>query len=199
MRTEILLVRHGQVDSAWRNRIYGCLDVPLSDHGRWEARRAASYLEREPVEAVISSGLARTRYGAAWIARTRGLEVRHDADLRELDRGDWCGLSFEGLDAHEPGAFADWRKHAWTASPPKGESMGDLAKRAWPVLDDLAEQFPGKQVAVVAHMHILKVAMAKVIGKAEAMQLEIPTGTVLVLDWTADGPVNLVRMETFEG
>lgn len=198
MRTEIFLVRHGQVDAAWRERIYGCLDVPLSDHGRSEARRAAAFLAKQPFEAVLSSGLSRTRYGAEWIARGRGLQVQPDAALRELDRGAWAGLSFAELDAQEPGAFENWKAHAWTCGPPGGESMADLGKRVWPVLDELAEQNHGKQVVVVAHMHVLKAALAKVLGEQAAMDHEIPTGSILALDWTADGPVSLSSLETFD-
>jgi len=197
MRTDLLLVRHGQVDAVWRTRIYGCLDVPLSDHGRWEARRAAQFLEAEPVDAVVSSGLSRTRYGAEWIARKRGLEVEHDAGLREIERGDWAGMTFAELAQREPGAIEAWRAAAWTTSPPHGESMGDLAARVTPVLDGLAERFPRGQVAVVAHSHVLRAAIARAVGQDESMTMDLPTGSILALDWTVDGPVQVRWTQLF--
>lgn len=197
MRTDIILVRHGQVAPEWQGRIYGCLDVPLSEHGRGEARRAASFLAKESLDAVMSSGLSRTRYGAEWLAKGRGLEVEHDADLREIERGEWAGLSFDELEEISPGAMASWRKDPWTSRPPRGESMGDLAARVVPVLDRLAGRYPGGQVAVVAHSHVLRVAIARAVGPEKSMTMDVPTGSILALDWTADGPVRVRWTETF--
>ncbi|NOT31084.1 MAG: bifunctional RNase H/acid phosphatase, partial [Planctomycetes bacterium] len=58
--TRLYLVRHGEVDAAWHGRIYGALDVPLSERGRSEAARAARTLAEVELAAVVSSGLART-------------------------------------------------------------------------------------------------------------------------------------------
>lgn len=197
MRTDFLLVRHGQVEAEWREKIYGCLDVPLSERGREEARRAADFLAAEPIDAVISSGLSRTRYGAAWLARARRLEVRHDAALREIDRGEWAGLRFDELEQQQPGVFGAWKKAPWTVRPPGGESMTDLAARVRPVLDDLAREFRGGLVAVVAHSHVLRAAVASAVGPEAAMELEVPTGSIYALDWTVAGPVQLSWAETF--
>jgi len=197
MRTDFLLVRHGQVEAAWRDRIYGCLDVPLSDQGRAEARRAARFLAAEPLDAVLSSGLSRARYGAAWLAREHRLEVRHDAASREINRGEWAGLSFDDLEARHPGALAAWREAPWTTQPPGGESMSDLAARVCPVLDDLAREFVGGQVGIVAHSHVLRAALARFEGERASMQRDVPTGSIFALDWTADGPVNLRWSEIF--
>ena len=45
--TRLFLVRHGAVERAWRGRIYGDLDVPLSAAGEAQARRIAAILRPE--------------------------------------------------------------------------------------------------------------------------------------------------------
>ena len=197
MTSELILVRHGRVDPAWHGRIYGCLDVPLSDDGRAEAHRAAAYLARERLDAVVHSGLSRTRFGAACIAAGRPLEPRGEADLREIDRGAWARRTFEQLEADEPGAFAAWRAEPWTRRPPGGESMGDLSDRVLPVLDDLAREHGGGVVAVVAHSHVLRCALARALGRDDAMEQHVPTGPVLRFTWKPRGIADLREQQTF--
>ena len=58
-------MRHGEVDAAWHGRIYGALDIPLSEQGKREAERVAHALAGTPLAAVVSSGLARTEHLAS--------------------------------------------------------------------------------------------------------------------------------------
>lgn len=195
---DLYLVRHGEVVSQWRGRLYGCMDVKLSEHGREEAQRAAQFLKDLPLVAVVSSGLSRTRYGAAWVARERAFEESHDAELREIDRGDWCGLSFVELNAQMPGAFDAWRADPWNQHPPEGESMTDVAKRVCKVLDALAERYPGNQpVAVVAHSHVIRAALSRALSKTDVMNLDLPTGSIVSVDWGVGTPAQLNWIHTF--
>jgi broad specificity phosphatase PhoE len=195
---DLYLVRHGEVVSQWRGRLYGCLDVKLSDNGREEAQRAAQFLKDIPLVAVVSSGLSRTRYGAAWVARGRAFEESHDAELREIDRGDWCGLTFAELDDQMPGAYEAWRNDPWNLHPPEGESMTDVAERVCKVLDALAEQYPGhRPVAVVAHSHVIRAALSRALSKTEVMNLDLPTGSIVSVDWGAGSPAQLNWIHTF--
>ncbi|MDF1797869.1 MAG: histidine phosphatase family protein [Planctomycetota bacterium] len=196
MVTDLYLVRHGQVHADWQGRIYGCLDVPLSDQGREEARRAAQQLAGIHLDGVACSGLSRTRYGAETIAKGRGLELLVDVELRELERGDWAGMTFEELEVQRPGAMSAWRADPWTTRPPSGESMDDLAARVLPALDRLTERFPKGSLAVVAHSHVVRCAIARALGKPAAMQLEVPTAATLHFHWTPDGPAELVSTKT---
>jgi len=196
METDLYLVRHGQVRADWQGRIYGCLDVPLSDQGRDEARRAAAQLADMHLDGVACSGLSRTRYGAECIAKGRGLELLVDAELRELERGAWAGMTFEELELQQPGVMAAWRADPWTTRPPEGESMGDLAARVLPALDELTERFPKGTLAVVAHSHVVRCAISRALGEEASMQLEVPTAAILHFRWTPDGPAELVSTRT---
>ena len=51
--TRLYLVRHGEVDHAWQGRIYGALDVPLSDAGRRAGERVARTLAGVELAAVV--------------------------------------------------------------------------------------------------------------------------------------------------
>jgi probable phosphoglycerate mutase len=198
MSTHVQLVRHGQVSSDWRNRIYGCLDVPLSSHGESEARRAAAFLADAPLAAVVSTGLSRSAFGAGCIAEQHALVVQIEPDLREIERGEWAKLSFDELEATFPGALAHWNESPWDRRPKGGESLGELSDRVVRALDRLAKQHDGKSIAIVAHRHVLRCALAAAIGRTESLEQIIPTGMVVSLDWPAAGKPTLISTEVFD-
>jgi broad specificity phosphatase PhoE len=183
--TRLFLVRHGEVDPSWHDRLYGALDVPLSDRGRAEAQRAAARLERVRLAAVISSGLARTQHGAACLRRSRGLERVDDSALRELDRGDWAGLSRVQLETREPGAFEAWLAAPARSRPPRGESLTDLQARVGTRVTHWARAYPGRALALVIHGWVMRVLVCEALAAPldRAPRLDIRTGDVVVLDW----------------
>lgn len=187
--TRFFLIRHGEVDRAWQGRIYGCLDVPLSPRGEAEARRTVACLADELLGAVVSSGLARAEQAAALLRGTRGLERRDDPDLREIDRGEWAGVSIEELEREQPGAWASWHSAPGSTRPPAGESLADLAARVTPRLDHWAQTFAGERVAIVTHSWVIRVAVCGALALPVdlAVRLDLDTGALVVLDWPAAG------------
>lgn len=183
--TRLWLLRHGRVSDAWHGRIYGCLDVPLSPLGERHALRCAALLAERPLRAVVSSGLARTEHGAALLRAPRDLPRRDEPELRELDRGEWAGLSFEQLEARHPGAWDSWRADPVQGRPPGGESLADLCSRALPPLEALVGEHGGGEVAVVAHSWVIRCTLCEALDLplAAAARLDLPAGGLVALDW----------------
>jgi broad specificity phosphatase PhoE len=185
------LIRHGAVADPWPASIYGCLDVPLSAHGRMQAHLAAERLRSVDLAAVVSSGLLRAEYGAACIRAYRALGRRDEPDLREIDRGDWAGVSFAELELRDPGAHRRWLAAPHEVRPPNGENLADVAARALPCLQALAEEHSGSAVAVVAHSWVVRVALctALELPLQRSTALELATGGIAAIDW----PVGAAR------
>lgn len=183
--TRIYLLRHGDVDAYWRDRIYGCLDIPLSEEGRAQARRQAAHLTTLPLARIVSSGLERTEYGAACLRASRDAVRIDDPELRELDRGAWAGMALADLERAQPGAWARWYAAPGAARPPGGESLDDLAARVLPRLRYWAEQHVGAAVALVTHGWVIRVAVLHVLGLSNdhAPRLDVRTGDLTELDW----------------
>jgi broad specificity phosphatase PhoE len=196
-RTRVFLVRHGEVAEHWRGRIYGALDVPLSDDGRREAERAARTLAGVHLAAVVSSGLARTEYLAAALRHGRRLERRDDSALRELERGAWAGLSLAELEARSPGALAAWFEAASHARPPGGESLGDLAARVGPRVAHWVHDHAGSALALVTHGWVIRVLVCRALRAPLelAPRLDVRTGDVSVLTWS--DPAGEPELEAF--
>ena len=146
--------------------IYGGIDIPLSTQGEAEAVAAAQTLvgNGEKVDICWSSPLSRAVYGTERIAEACGLElgaiIKHDG-FREVDRGDWVGLSMEEIGAEpwaEWNASPDYREH-------NGEALADVAARVLAAKEELLEQSPwGSTTALTSHMWVTRSILADALG-----------------------------------
>jgi len=164
--TTLLLIRHGE--TAWNaeGRIQGQLDVPLSARGVWQATRLAQRLAAEPIDAVISSDLARARLTAEPLAQALRLPVAVEPRLGERHFGRFQGHTAEEIAARWPGDFHRWRQRDPDWPIPEGESGTVFGARVRAALADLCARHAGSCVAVVAHGGTLDVAYREALALA---------------------------------
>src|SRR5204863_1703558 len=94
--TVVLLVRHALTATTGAVLPGRAPGLHLSDEGRRQADAAARRLASLPkITALYASPLERARETAAAIGRTRGLAVRVERGLSELDVGAWTGRSLK--------------------------------------------------------------------------------------------------------
>lgn len=186
--TRLYLLRHGEVAEAWRGRIYGDLDVPLSPDGEEQSRQAARRLASVPLDAVVSSGLARTEHLAACLRESRDLPPRIDARLREIDRGAWRGLLPEEVDREHEHGWSAWMEDPAGLRPPGGESLADLAARVRSAIGELLHEFPGGNVAIATHSWVVRCYACEALDAPLrcATRLVLPTGGLVVVDASHD-------------
>jgi probable phosphoglycerate mutase len=182
--TRIHCLRHAEIDARWHGQIYGKLDVPLSSRGARDSLAAARRFADTELTAVVSSGLARTEHLAQALRAPRGLARRDDPRLVEIDRGAWAGLELAELERREPGAFAGWLARPKLARPLGGESLADVQARALDALQDLAQAADGGEVAVVAHLWVLRSVLCWALGLDldRAARLDLPYAGHFALD-----------------
>jgi broad specificity phosphatase PhoE len=152
----LLLLRHGQ--SAWNaaGRWQGQADPPLSPLGEAQAREAAGRLRPGQYARALASDLQRALRTAEILAGALGLAVEVDPDLREIDVGDWQGLTRAEINARSPGALADWSEGR-SESTPGGELRTHLTDRAQRALLRAAAASPaGDRVLVVTHGALIR-------------------------------------------
>ena len=160
--TELLLVRHGETDWNRERRFQGHADQPLNDTGRDQARALAAELAREPIDLVYTSDLARARETAEIIAAAIGTEVVALRDLREIDVGDWQGLSWPEIEQRYPDGAHAWHDHGsgWRS----GETYDELAERVVAALRRIVEQHPSQRILVVGHGGTIRAVKAFIEG-----------------------------------
>jgi probable phosphoglycerate mutase len=160
--TVLLLIRHGQTDTAGKRLTGWQRGVHLNDRGREQAGELAERLDGVPVRAIYSSPLERCRETAAPLARARGLSVSARRALLEVDYGDWTGRSIAGLRRTKR-----WRVVLSAPSRidfPGGESMLGVQERVVAELERIAARHPRDVVAVVSHADVVRVALLHYAG-----------------------------------
>ncbi len=161
--TTILLARHGETEWNREQRFQGRADPPLNATGRAQAERLAASLRGADLVAVYSSPLARARQTAEIVARGTGTELRIEPALREIDVGEWTGLTVAEVEARFPDRYASWRaheSHGWE----RGESYDALGERVIPALHAIAEAHGDGTVLVVTHGGPIRAIAAAIAG-----------------------------------
>jgi len=157
-------VRHGQVAAPHQGCLYGASDVPLSEEGRQASIELAARLSADPPDAVWSSPLQRAAFLAQHLSALSGARLQLHAGLRELDRGAWTGLHKDELERRQPGALAACVADPEGHAAPGGERESELCARVWAALDELAVREDGRRVVVVAHAHVLRATLRRLLG-----------------------------------
>jgi broad specificity phosphatase PhoE len=158
------LVRHAQTD--WlpgdpaHNRYQSRTDVPLSEHGRQQARELAGRLRDVPFLAAFASDLSRGAETARLMLDGREVPLVLDPDLREIDVGEWEGLTGEQVLARYPALAAQRHVYPLRFAPPGGEAIGDAAKRFRRLLATASNSGRDGNVLLVSHQNALRVLRA---------------------------------------
>lgn len=148
--TRLFLVRHGQSEWNAQGRWQGLADPPLSEAGREEAVLAASTLEAFSGR-MFASPLCRAKQTAEIIASEIGAGVvKVEPDLREIDVGDFSGLTNDEIAERFPEAWEALVGGRLDAFP-SGESREHLKQRVLQAIDGLAARHPDEELLVVTH------------------------------------------------
>lgn len=163
--TRILLLRHGHVAGIVPKRFRGRLDLPLSDEGREQARKAAAYVAvRYAPAAVHSSPLQRCRDSAAELASRFSLPVQAVDGLTDTDYGQWQGRLASDIAREDASRHAQWQDAPDTVTFPQGESLAQVSTRAMAALQSLAGQHPGQTIALYSHDSVIRTILLTVLG-----------------------------------
>jgi len=163
-RTLIYLLRHGAVVGAETRRFIGHLDVPLSTRGERQSAVQAARLRAAALAAVFTSDLVRARRTGEIVGAPHGLTPVVVPALREMAMGRWDGLTAEEIRAREPEAFVAWMSSVGEFPFPGGESVPDLAARAWPAFEAIVAAHAGQAVAIVAHGGTNRLLLCRALG-----------------------------------
>src|SRR6476646_2809 len=93
--TQVLVARHGETDWNREGRWQGHGGPGLNAHGRAQGRALAERLRPVALQALYASDLDRARETAEIVAAAIGIEPVLEPGLREVDNGDWRGLTRE--------------------------------------------------------------------------------------------------------
>ena len=185
----LVLVRHGESQWNLENRFTGWIDVPLTETGRREARRAGELLRGMHFDRAYTSVLQRATETLDIVLRVIGqtdLPIERDAALNERHYGDLQGLN----KAETAEKFGAEQVHIWRRSydvaPPGGESLKDTAARTLPYFESaiVPALRAGQNLLVAAHGNSLRSIVMHLdrLNKQQVLELNIATGVPIVYE-----------------
>lgn len=206
----LVFVRHGVTDLTASHILSGSSEPgpSLNAAGRVQAARAADAVYRvgrktwdrvAPVTRVVASPMVRTQETAASIGRRLGVKVETDPRVREVDFGEWEGITAEAAAERDGDLIHHWQ-HA-DARAPRGESIPEVVARMKDFIAAMAHEHAQacreddvpRSVAVTSHAVAIKSAVSaalEVSPTSAARMWPVPASlTIIQLRVSATGEV----------
>jgi probable phosphoglycerate mutase len=191
MSTSIVLIRHGE--TAWNaeRRLQGHIDIALNAEGLRQAEAVAAALAGERFDAIVSSDLQRAQQTAEALARVQGMPVHSDPALRERCFGGFEGLLYAEIEHRFPREFAAWQARDVDGVMPSGlrhaETFRQFYQRCTHAFVRLAQQHPGRSLALVAHGGVLECAYRAALGLSLETPRDFPVLNASINRFRIDG------------
>ncbi|MBO8137466.1 MAG: alpha-ribazole phosphatase [Desulfotomaculum sp.] len=198
MGTRLFLVRHGETEWNAANKFQGHTDVSLSDVGREQAERLALNLQKFNISAVYASDLSRARETAEIITSNLNIPVICREELREINFGDWEGLTVEEIKHRYEDVVKKWWKDPSNTRIPGGEILSDLVNRVVDSIIKIINQHPGENVLVVTHGGVVRSIICYVLGISinEYWRLQMKNCSLTII-YFPDGDIKQGILELF--
>ncbi|WP_318478312.1 histidine phosphatase family protein [Photobacterium leiognathi] len=155
--TQIDILRHGLPEGD--NCLRGHTDFALTEQGFNQMQLAVQGLKT--LDTVVTSTLQRCAVFAEHIAETQNLEINYSDDWKEMDFGEWDGLTHqqliervgEDIDAYW---YDPWQVCDDGTAPHKGETLEQFDCRIKAAWRQLLQQFKGKKILLVTHSGVMR-------------------------------------------
>jgi len=182
--TRLILIRHGETGYSERRRFCGSSDPPLSPRGIEQAHKIRERFNGVGINAVFSSDLLRARRTAdiAFSGHDAGVTVSRA--LRELSFGVYEGLTHEELLSLHGESYMRWIEDPTSSTPPEGETLASLDKRARCFIDGELRDYEEKVVVLVSHGGPIRAIVGRALGiRGKAiLSFSISLGSITIVD-----------------
>jgi broad specificity phosphatase PhoE len=160
-----MLVRHGETDWNVTLQYQGQANVPLNTRGRTQARRIAERLRNTGATTLYASDIVRAWQTAEIIGEMIGMTPQPMAELREIDVGQWEGLTPEELYRRFPEHMSEYERDPARTVRLGGESYAQLQQRALVALQHIRNTHSADEtVLAVSHGGTIRTLLCHVIG-----------------------------------
>lgn len=180
MKTTIMLIRHGETEWNILGKFQGTTDIPLSDEGIRQAFLLKERLNND-FDYIFSSPLKRAYETAKILCDGSKKQVNIVEEIREINFGQWEGLTIKDIREKYPDVFEEWRN-----DKKEGKFLGgDLSTlnasiRAKNCIMEISKKYKGKKVVIVAHGGIIKSGLIGIFQWDMSMYHKIALGNTCI-------------------
>ncbi|UZQ55815.1 histidine phosphatase family protein [Trichothermofontia sichuanensis B231] len=192
MSLNIYFLRHGETTASRTGGYCGTLDIDLTEVGTQMAQAFADAYRDLPWAAVYTSPLRRTVATAQPLCEAIGLQMQVRAGLREIEYGQWEGLTVEAVRQQYEEDYVRWlTEPAWNP-PTGGETAVQVASRASLVIAEIENQYADGNVLVVSHKATIRILLCSLLGIDLGRfrdRIDMPVAAVSVVKFDVHGPL----------
>lgn len=180
MKTTVLLIRHGETPWNILGKFQGSTDIELSEEGIRQAELLRDRLKGD-FDYIYASPLKRAYKTAEVISSGFDKEITIAPEIREINFGEWEGLTLKGIEEKFPDVFHEWRTDKVEAKFSGGDlSLLNASIRAKNCIIDIVKKHKGKKIAIVAHGGIIKAGLIGLFGFDMTMYHKIALGNTCI-------------------
>jgi broad specificity phosphatase PhoE len=158
--TRLYLLRHGEVETRYHRVFGGRIDMELSPCGLEQVQALAQYFQRHPPHVMYASPMKRVQQTLAPLAEWTSLQPIVLPGLREIDFGEWTGLSWEQVNERYQVSAFEWLSELDQGRISGAEAVCDFRARVNHALDTILHNSAHKEVAVVCHGGVIRMLLA---------------------------------------
>jgi broad specificity phosphatase PhoE len=162
--SELLFIRHAETDMA--GTFCGQSDPELNACGRTQLAELINRMLAEDIGVVYSSDLRRAHATGRAIAEALGIDCHVRPPLREINFGQWEGLTWAEIERRDETYAGRWIAEYPFLPAPDGEHFCDFERR---ILDEvkflsIEAEANGLGIAVVTHAGVLRTVLCRMHG-----------------------------------
>ncbi len=188
---EIIFVRHGESELNKRGVFCGWTDSPLTLKGIEQAHEVSRKLKDETIDRIISSDLDRCYKTAEIINKNHKSEIELNSELKELNFGQWEGLSYEDICNKYPKESKRWQEDHNYYKVPMGESLDEMYKRVNNAFEVIKKGQGKERILIISHAGVIRSILSKEIsgGIKDYWKFKIDNCGIARLEYVDDFPV----------
>ncbi len=157
--TRLLLIRHAEVEAPYQGVFAGRIDVGLSPRGHQQAGVLARHMRTKRLDAIYASPMKRVQQTLAPLLVNGTPKPMVLPDLREVDFGDWTGLTWDEVQVKFGVRALSWLEHLACGGVANAECGETLRERIEPCLQRILADHAGQVVAIFCHGGIIRVLL----------------------------------------
>lgn len=191
---EIILIRHGTTAWNLEKRYLGHTDIGLLPEAKQELSSLREQCSDITFEALYCSDLLRCQQTLAHIASPQTGQAKLDPRLREIDFGQWEGLTYDQLKDNPQ--YRDWIDAPQEVTPPNGEPWKAFAERIDLFMEECLMSFSpilhsrslnAPKVAVITHGGVIRYMVSRLIPNQDFWDTQVIPGQAIKIRLDGDG------------
>lgn len=191
---EIILIRHGTTAWNLEKRYLGHSDIGLLPEAEQELSSLSEEFSNITCEALYCSDLLRCQQTLTHIASPQMGQAKLDPRLREINFGQWEGLTYDQLKDNLQ--YRDWIDAPQEVTPPGGEPWTAFAARMDSFLEESLMSFSPilhsrsinvPKVAVITHGGVIRYMVSRLIPDQGFWDTQVIPGQAIKIRLDGDG------------